>query len=185
MAVGILYNMRTVRCQTRILLSLYYSLMQSHLNYGLCLWGHADSRYLEKICIAQKRAVRIISNSEYFAHSLPLFYNLNILKLEDLFHYQYGSLMWDQDHGILPQCFTHYFTPVSDIHNYNTRSATSMNLAENVSINTDTHGKKLFKFYGPKFFNNLKQQELYTKSVTKISFIKKYKTSLLQNYKNQ
>ena len=34
-AVGMLYKLRNINCDQRILLSLYYSLFQSHLGYGL------------------------------------------------------------------------------------------------------------------------------------------------------
>ena len=44
--------------------------------------------------IAQKKIVRIISNADYLAHTNPLFKNLNLLKLEDLFTYHANLLMF-------------------------------------------------------------------------------------------
>ena len=38
-AVGMLYKMRNMNCAQRILISLYYSLFQSHLSYGIMAWG--------------------------------------------------------------------------------------------------------------------------------------------------
>ena len=52
----------------------------THLNYGLLLWGTHVNRVLK----LQKKTVRIMSNSEYLAHSEPLFKTLKLLKFEDI-----------------------------------------------------------------------------------------------------
>ena len=38
-SVGMLYKMKNLGCDDKILLSLYFSLFQSHLSYGLVAWG--------------------------------------------------------------------------------------------------------------------------------------------------
>ena len=72
-AVGILYKMRSLNCPKTVLLSLYYSLFHSHLCYGICLYGLAESQYISKIILIQKRAIRILSKSPFNAHTKPLF----------------------------------------------------------------------------------------------------------------
>ena len=52
-----------------ILLTIYNSLIMPHQIYGINLWG-SESKRLEKL---QKRAMRIISNSSYNAHTEPIF----------------------------------------------------------------------------------------------------------------
>ena len=59
-AVGILYKMRALNTPKNVLLSLYYSLFHSHMAYGICLYGLADSQYITKIILIQKLAIRII-----------------------------------------------------------------------------------------------------------------------------
>ena len=52
-----------------ILLILYNALISSHLNYGLTLWEIKADR-LE---ILQKKTVRIVTKSNFIAHTDPLF----------------------------------------------------------------------------------------------------------------
>ena len=68
-AVGILYKMRALNTPKNVLLSLYYSLFHSHMSYGICLYGLADSQYITKISLIQKRAIRIISKAPFNAHT--------------------------------------------------------------------------------------------------------------------
>ena len=75
--------------------------------------------------------------------------------------------MWDQDHGLLPNCLASYFKPVNEIHGYNTRMASSGKLSEDIVIRTDTHGKQLFKFIGTRILNKLKDLTIYKNSKSK------------------
>ena len=40
---------------------LYYRLVYPHLNYATEVWGSADSTYLDRILILQKRIVRMLT----------------------------------------------------------------------------------------------------------------------------
>ena len=71
-AVGILYKMKKSNCPQSVLISLYYSLFHSHMGYGICLYGLADEQYTSKIFLMQKRAIRLISNVAFTAHTKPL-----------------------------------------------------------------------------------------------------------------
>ena len=53
---------------SRVLLTLYNTLILPHLNYGLVLWGHRNERILK----LQKRAIRTISNSKFNGHTEPI-----------------------------------------------------------------------------------------------------------------
>ena len=55
------------------LLSLYYTLFLSHINYGITAWSSANSVDKDRLCVLQKHALRAVSNSEYRSHSNPLF----------------------------------------------------------------------------------------------------------------
>ena len=46
--------------------SLYYSLVYSHLSYGIQVWGSAGSSDLEKLLVLQKKAVRIMTGHQYY-----------------------------------------------------------------------------------------------------------------------
>ena len=64
------------------LMTLYTSLFLSHINYGLLLWG-TD---IAKAFLLQKKMNRIITGSEYRAHSEPLFKASELLTIPDLFN---------------------------------------------------------------------------------------------------
>ena len=50
-----------------ILKSLYFALIHSHINYGLMVWGNANT--IDRIEILQKKAIRIINKKPYNAHT--------------------------------------------------------------------------------------------------------------------
>jgi len=54
----------------------------------------------------------------------PLFKTLNITKLHDLVSYQIAIFMCRYKNRLLPIVFNNFFTEVSEVHRYNTRSAT-------------------------------------------------------------
>ena len=70
-----------------IMRTLYTSLILCHLNYGVLLWG-PKLRVNDKLHSLQKKAVRIITSSSYFAHSEPLFKQLRLLKTCDIYKCQ-------------------------------------------------------------------------------------------------
>ena len=74
-SIGIIYKMSKL-CTPRVLISLYYSLVYSHLSYGICVWGNADDKYIEKIRLAPKKVVKILNKSDYYAHTSHIFSKL-------------------------------------------------------------------------------------------------------------
>ena len=77
--IGILYRLKTT-FPSEVLKTLYKSLVLSYINYGLLLWG-VEVKNLEVI---QKRAIRLITVSNYIAHTEPLFIQLGLLKVQDI-----------------------------------------------------------------------------------------------------
>ena len=59
---------------------MYCSLIFSHLQFAITSWGFECER-LSKL---QKRAIRIMTNNEYNAHTDPLFIGLKLLKIKDI-----------------------------------------------------------------------------------------------------
>ena len=78
--IGVMYKPKNVLPEY-ILLILYNALISSHLNYELFVWGIKADR-LE---ILQKKAVRIVTKSNFIAHTDLLFRQLNVLKIQDMF----------------------------------------------------------------------------------------------------
>ena len=52
-------------------------------------------------------------------------------------------------------------------------------MSQNILVNTDLHGKKMFKFIGPRIFNNIVNLDFYKKCKSKTQFKRKIKDFLL------
>ena len=63
-----------------ILRTMYFSMVHSHIYYGLLACGFDSNRTIKQ----QKRCVRIITRSTYNAHTQPLMKQLNILSGPDM-----------------------------------------------------------------------------------------------------
>ena len=96
----------------QILLSLYNTLIMSHINYGLLLWGTK----VYELEHQQKKAVRTIKNNHPLAHSEPLLKNLGLLNVHDLYHIKILKFYYKLVHTELPSYFNRYL-PV--FHNEN------------------------------------------------------------------
>ena len=83
-SVGIFYKLRhCVPLDT--LVSIYYALFYPFLTNGIFVWGATYENLLKPVLTAQKKVIRAIIFSEQTAHSSPLFSDLKILKLGDIY----------------------------------------------------------------------------------------------------
>ena len=90
---GLMYKLKAFfPCE--ILRNLYLSLIYPYYNYCILAWGSTNKSVLQPLFLYQKKLVRIITTSDYYAHTNPLFKQLKILKLEDLFVYHTQLLMY-------------------------------------------------------------------------------------------
>ena len=89
-----------------ILKTLYYSLVQSYMLGGILAWGHNTS----KVFKLQKKAMRIITNSNYISHTDPIFKDLKILKIEDLYKINILKLYFQVKTPSL-NCLPRFFRP--------------------------------------------------------------------------
>ena len=72
--------------------------------------------------VLQKKAIRIISNADYLAHSSKLFLNLKLLKLDDIMQFQIGTFMYKLKYNKLPSLIPHMFITNENTHSHNTRN---------------------------------------------------------------
>ena len=119
---GILLKVRHL-LPTNTLVIVYNALFLSFLQYGIIVWGQTYTTYTEPIFKMQKRAVRAISHKSYLSHSLPIFRELNFLRLSDILKLKLLTFAFEASNMITPVCFHNFFSLNSSMHHYETRQS--------------------------------------------------------------
>ena len=161
------------------LILLYNSLFLSNLTYGIEIWGNIYNSNLNILNLSQKKIIRIINkkiidNSKLplirLSHTSILFYNSNILKLDDLITFRNILIIYN---------LLNYVNDITDYFKFN-RNKTKFILP---LMKTNRFQNTIF-FKGPKLynlimFNNILKTNTIThtlklKKVLKSFFIKQY-----------
>ena len=77
----------------KTLLTVYYSMIFPYLQCCITTWGSCSPSNLTPLVSLQKRIIHIISGANYRAHSKPLFLQLQVLNLEDIFFVEVAKYM--------------------------------------------------------------------------------------------
>ena len=96
------------------------SLFYPYLNYAIPLWGNASSSTIKPLEILQKRAIHIILNKPWNAHTQPLFLELNLLTLKGIHALHSSLFMHNIYHNNISDTFINMFIPISSVHKYTT-----------------------------------------------------------------
>ena len=72
-----------------------FSLFYSHVLYGCLVWSYSTQRNIDRIIKLQKRCILIITYSEFTEHTGPLFSELKLLKIKDIFSLTKLLFMFD------------------------------------------------------------------------------------------
>lgn len=118
--IGILKKAKKV-LQKSTLVTLYYSFIYPYLTYCIEVWGSAGVSVLSSLFRLQKKVIRVITSSSYYAHTHELFLSLNILKLEHIYNYRVGMFMYKTNNKMLPDIALDMFIKNTDVHSYSTR----------------------------------------------------------------
>ena len=152
---------------------MYYSFIFPYVNYCIHLWGSTYQTYLKKLDVLHKKIIRIIAGVNRREHTKPLFNDLRVLTINDLFAYNIGLFMYKHHHGWLPSVLN-TFRKNSDIHDHNTRQAGYLEIPK---FSSDL-GKMSFKYQAVKIWNNIHK---FLKVDIKIGTFKKHlKTYLIK-----
>ena len=150
---GILFKVRCLLPRS-ILIMLYNALFLSFVQYGIIVWGQKFASYLEPIFKLQKRAVRAISHQTFLAHSYPIFKELKLLRIDDVFKTKLLTFVYESMNKLTPVYFHNFFCHVTSIHSHNTRQSTSGGLFL-AQRNTLQYGLRSIRYTGAKQWNRL------------------------------
>ena len=154
--------------------TLYHSFFNSYMMFGISLWGPAANKYfINKICIQQNRALRIVNNSVNKVQTKYLYDKLSLLKLNDIIHLEILKLMYKISEGSAPQPLQNIFSSNYANHTYNTRHRLDPQYAKSrkyVGI------QKSFICIGPSLWSNLDRS--IKNCPTLSNFVNNYKKSI-------
>ena len=173
-SVGIICKLRLC-LNSSLLLTLYYSLVYSHLNYGIHSWGSANKTELEKILVLQKKAVRAMTGNRWYqshndpgplASSNPLFKKLSILKVEDIYKLNIGKFIFSCLSHLTPPLFWDWFsinnsqatrsnTVITQTDYFDIGTVTQNLTLHRKSCKKESYGAKKVQVLGPIFWNDL------------------------------
>ena len=118
-----LYALRTIKniLPKKHLKLIYHALISPHLSYGIPFWHNSTKQHLHRLTILQKKAIRIITNTQYNTPSSPLFKQERILPLEKLHQAELQKLMYRIHHNLIPNPIPSAFSLNPPAHPYRTR----------------------------------------------------------------
>ena len=120
--IGILCKARKV-FPIAILRTLYYSLIYPHLTYCIEVWGNTSKLHLDSLFLMQKKVVRVITSAGYTAHTDPLFANLQLLKLSQIYSFFIMTFVFKFTKGMLPKVFLPFFQRNCEVSSKTTRNS--------------------------------------------------------------
>ena len=103
-SIGILYRLRDIYPRA-VLENLYNALITPHFNYCILCWRSVVKEN-HSLHILQKRALRLITNSNYISHTEPLCKELRVLKVFDMFYVAVWKFYYKVMHHNLPAYFS-------------------------------------------------------------------------------
>ena len=120
-SIGIINKIKNI-VDDFTLRQLYNSLIYPYFMYCHVVWGNCNKTNLSRLILLQKKIIRIITNSTYLAHTDPLFTNLRIIKIQNLYTYVCSIIIYKLIRGIFPLSFASTIDLRLVHHNVNTRS---------------------------------------------------------------
>ena len=184
--------------------TIYFSVVYSHLYYGIQAWGSADLIVRNKLNILQNKAVRILSGKQYFQiygqepgplpSSEPLYKKLEILKFDDIFKLSIANFVFSTLTSESPPIFDEWFRYDHEVHGHSTRASTDV-IRENYfdvgyaqqsftlhtkGANND-YGRKMIQVMGPLIWNGIPED--IQEAGTILTFKKHLKAHIFNQYR--
>ena len=139
-----------LHAETKILL--YNTIILPHIDYCSTVWGSSPHKKdLVRLQRIQNRAMRIILQCHHRTHVLDVLKALKWMSIKQRLLYNLYILLWKIVNNRVPDYLSHIFTPVSHMHNYNTRSSTTGNFFMHRT------SQKSLSYLGAKYWNQLPQ----------------------------
>lgn len=131
----------------------YFALFNSLLTYGICIWGYSSENNMKKVLILQKRAIRILSESNQRDSCRPIFKKMKIQTAVAIFVIEVVMYVAKKE---IPK--------LKNAHNYQTRNRHNYNVIP--------HRLSLFEkspaYIGKKIFNILPEEIKFSTDIKQL-----------------
>ena len=107
---------------SNVLKNLYFSLIYPYYTYCNLVWGSAVSTHIEILVKLQKKAVRSISKVGYLDHTGPLFDNLKLLQVKEIYDFNCAKFIYQCYNNKNLKNFKDKLHTNSSYHDYATRN---------------------------------------------------------------
>ena len=167
--MSLLYRVKEM-VPKNVIKTLYDAHVLPHLHYCTPIWCSTYHTHLLPLHRMQKRFIRIITNSNFYAHTQPLFKQLYTLKLFDINKVEIAVYMYKLINSENNDLLHH------SSHNYSTRTRQN--------IRTPIHNLTIFQhslsYLGPAIWNAIPEDIKLKPTIN--SFKKQLKLHILENY---
>jgi hypothetical protein len=172
--IGVLNRLKH-QLPVHTLLTLYNHLILPHLQYAITAWGNCPQKYIKRLEILQKKAIRSITKSSYISHTNPLFVKFKILKIRDMFISFCCKLYYRKKKCSLPEY--HSLQLTMNVNNMRTRQSNHLYIPRI----SRTVQKQCLNFKIGTEWNTLPNHlTSYDKSIS--SFVRALKKYIIQKY---
>ena len=110
------------------LVTLYYSFLYPYFTYCNIVWGATYATSLNRLNVLQKRAIRVVCGIGRYDSTAKLFDTLGIIRFPCLNVYLISKFMYRWQKSTLPIIFNDFYKLNKEIHQYNTRQTTYLNV---------------------------------------------------------
>jgi hypothetical protein len=138
--------------------NLYHSTFKSHLNYCLSVWGNSCPSYLSPLNILHNKILKTLLCLPFRTPTTFIFQQASILTLNNLYLLSVALFLYKFTHlpSIIPPTLHPIFTPVAQVHSYQTRASSSSSLfPQHCSIKSRQNHIAL---QGPLIWNSIPQE---------------------------
>ena len=188
----------------QLIRTIYFSVVYSHLYYGIQAWGSADPTARNKLDILQNKAVRILSGNQYhqiygqepgpLPSSEPLHKKLEILKFYDIFRLSIANFVYSTLTDESPAIFDEWFHYAHEVHDHTTRASSNVisenffeigHVEQSYTLHTkgakNIYGSKMIQVSGPIIWNGIPED--IQKAGTILTFKKLLKKLYFSQYR--
>ena len=120
-SIGIINKVKYIVNQDT-LRQLYNTLILPYYMYCHVIWAKCSQTNLNRLVLLQKKIVRIVTKAHFRAHTDPIFFQLKILKVQNLFTYLGSIFIFKLLHGIFPPSLSSVINIRRVDHTISTRS---------------------------------------------------------------